>query len=65
MKDPRYSMFNAITELSGLARSSAMFKEMFDTNAAAQLQGSRGSFWDSIEAAKSCNKQSSKHCKSR
>jgi hypothetical protein len=52
MKDPRYSMFNAITELSGLARSSAMFKEMFDTNAAAQLQGSRGSFWDSIEAAK-------------
>ena len=52
MKDPRYSMFNAITELSGLARSSAMFKEMFDTNAAAQLQGSKGSFWDSIEAAK-------------
>ena len=40
MKDPRYSMFNAITELSGIARSSAMFKEMFDTNAAAQAQGS-------------------------
>ena len=52
MKDPRYSMFNAITELSGIARSSAMFKEMFDTNAAAQLQGARGSFWDSVEAAK-------------
>ena len=39
MKDPRYSMFNAITELSGIARSSAMFKEMFDTNAAVQAQG--------------------------
>ena len=52
MSDPRYSMFNAITELSGLARTSAMFKEMFDTNAAVQSQGGRGSFWDSIEAAK-------------
>jgi len=60
MKDPRYSMFNAITELSGLARSSAMFKEMFDTNAAAQLQGSRGSFWDSIEAAKAATNNQAK-----
>jgi len=60
MKDPRYSTFNAITELSGLARSSAMFKEMFDTNAAAQLQGSRGSFWDSIEAAKAATNSQAK-----
>jgi hypothetical protein len=60
MKDPRYSMFNAITELSGLARSSAMFKEMFDTNAAAQAQGSRGSFWDSIEAAKAATNNQAK-----
>ena len=60
MKDPRYSMFNAITELSGIARSSAMFKEMFDTNAAAQAQGSRGSFWDSIEAAKAATNNQAK-----
>jgi len=60
MKDPRYSMFNAITELSGLARSSAMFKEMFDTNVAAQAQGARGSFWDSIEAAKAATNNQAK-----
>ena len=60
MKDPRYSMFNAITELSGIARSSAMFKEMFDTNAAAQAQGARGSFWDSIEAAKAATNNQAK-----
>ena len=60
MKDPRYSMFNAITELSGIARSSAMFKEMFDTNAAAQAQGARGSFWDSIEAAKTATNNQAK-----
>jgi len=60
MKDPRYSMFNAITELSGIARSSAMFKEMFDTNVAAQAQGARGSFWDSIEAAKAATNSQAK-----
>jgi len=60
MKDPRYSMFNAITELSGIARSSAMFKEMFDTNAAAQAQGARGSFWDSVEAAKAATNNQAK-----
>ena len=60
MKDPRYSTFNAITELSGLARSSAMFKEMFDTNAAAQAQGARGSFWDSIEEAKAATNNQAK-----
>ena len=60
MKYPRYSMFNAITELSGIARSSAMFKEMFDTNAAAQAQGARGSFWDSVEAAKAATNNQAK-----
>ena len=36
MQDPRYSIFNAITELSGMARVSAMYKDMFDTNAKIQ-----------------------------
>ena len=50
--DPRYSIFNAITELSGMARVSAMYKEMFDTNAKIQAAGGRGSFWNSVEEAK-------------
>jgi len=52
MQDPRYSMFNAITELSGMARVSAMYKEMFDTNAKIQAQGGKGSFWNSRQEAK-------------
>ena len=52
MSDPRYSIFNAITELSGMARTSAMFKEMFETNEAAQKLGQRGSFWKSKDEAK-------------
>jgi len=52
MSDPRYSIFNAITELSGMARTSAMFKEMFDANEAAQKLGERGSFWKSADEAK-------------
>ena len=52
MKDPRYSIFNAITELSGMARVSAMYKEMFDTNAKIQAQGGKGSFWGSRQEAR-------------
>jgi len=51
MKDPRYSVFNAISELSGMARTSAMYKDMFDTNAATQAAGGRGSFWNSRKEA--------------
>ena len=51
MKDPRYSIFNAITELSGMASVSAMYKEMFDTNAKIQAQGGKGSFWNSRQEA--------------
>jgi len=52
MQDPRYSMFNAITELSGMARVSTMYKEMFDTNAKIQAQGGKGSFWNSRQEAR-------------
>jgi len=51
MKDPRYSIFNAITELSGMARTSAMYKDMFDNNAKIQAAGGRGSFWNSRKEA--------------
>tara|TARA_R100000951_G_scaffold42929_1_gene36086 strand:+ start:2668 stop:6690 length:4023 start_codon:yes stop_codon:yes gene_type:complete len=57
MSDPRYSIFNAITELSGMARTSAMFKEMFETNEAAQKLGQRGSFWKSADEAKKATNQ--------
>jgi len=45
MKDPRYSIFNAITQLSGMARNSAMLKQMVDENDLIQSQGGVGSFW--------------------
>jgi hypothetical protein len=64
MSDPRYSIFNAITELSGMARTSAMFKEMFDTNEAAQKLGERGSFWKSADEAKRATNNTSRYCKS-
>ena len=52
MKDPRYSVYNAITELSGMARHSAMMKQMIDQNDLAQAQGNIGSFWKSKEEAR-------------
>ena len=52
MKDPRYSIFNAITQLSGMARSSAMLKQMVDQNDAIQAQGGVGSFWKTAEEAR-------------
>ena len=51
MKDPRYSVFNAITELSGMARHSAMMKQMIDQNDLTQSQGGIGSFWKSRKEA--------------
>ena len=52
MKDPRYSIFNAVTELSGMARTSAMLKQMVDQNDIIQKQGGVGSFWNSAEEAR-------------
>ena len=52
MKDPRYSIFNAVTELSGMARTSAMLKQMIDQNDIIQKQGGVGSFWKTAEEAR-------------
>lgn len=52
MQDPRYSVFNAITQLSGMARNSAMLKQMVDENDLIQSQGGVGSFWKTIEEAR-------------
>lgn len=51
MQDPRYSVFNAITELSGMARHSAMMRQMINENDVIQSQGGVGSFWKSKEEA--------------
>jgi hypothetical protein len=56
MKDPRYSIFNAITELSGMARHSAMMKQMVDENDLIQSQGGVGSFWKTREEARAATK---------
>jgi DNA-binding ferritin-like protein len=52
MKDPRYSIFNAVTQLSGMARNSAMLKQMVDQNDVIQSQGGVGSFWKTKEEAR-------------
>ena len=52
MKDPRYSIFNAVTQLSGMARNSAMLKQMVDENDIIQAQGGVGSFWKTKEEAR-------------
>jgi len=51
MSDPRYSIFNAITELSGMARTSAMLKQMADQNDLIQKEGGIGSFWKTKDEA--------------
>lgn len=53
MQDPRYSIFNAITQLSGMARNSAMLKQMVDENDLIQSQGGVGSFWKTMKEARS------------
>ena len=57
MQDPRYSIFNSITHLSGMARMSAMLDEMAQTNNQIQkLDPSKGSFWGSkADAIKATN----------
>jgi len=51
VQDPRYGIFNAITELSGMTRMSAFFKQILEESNAAQKAGGRGSFWSTKEAA--------------
>ena len=52
VSDPRYSIFNAITELSSVARMSAFLKQLSDQNDLIQKQGGVGSFWKTEEAAR-------------
>tara|TARA_R100001163_G_scaffold55261_1_gene42688 strand:+ start:381 stop:4316 length:3936 start_codon:yes stop_codon:yes gene_type:complete len=51
ISDPRYGIFNAITELSGMTRMSAMFREMLESSNAAQARGEKGAFWATKQEA--------------
>ena len=52
IEDPRYSLFNAVTNLSAVARTTAYLDDIAKQNKKVQKQGKRGFFWDSEEAAK-------------
>ncbi len=45
IKDPRFTLFNSITSLSFLARTSEAFNQMLLKNQAVQKAGGRGFFW--------------------
>jgi len=51
IKDPRFTLFNGMTNLSGLARTSAYLAEIQAKNADVQARGGRGFFWNSSEEA--------------
>jgi hypothetical protein len=51
VKDPRFTLFNGMTNLSALARTSAYFAEVDAKNTLVQSRGGRGFFWDSAEEA--------------
>ena len=52
IQDPRYSIFNAMTNLSAVARTATYFDDVAAQNAKVQQGGGRGFFWDSEELAK-------------
>ena len=52
IQDPRYSIFNAITNLSTIARLSVWLGDVAAKNDAIQSAGGRGFFWASEDAAK-------------
>ena len=51
VKDPRFTLFNSITNLSFLARTSDAFNQMLLKNQAVQKAGGRGFFWNDKAAA--------------
>ena len=51
IKDPRLSIFNAVTHLSALGRQTQFLDEVYETNTRLQANGERGAFWGSKEEA--------------
>ncbi len=52
IEDPRYSIFNAMTNLSSVARTATYFDDIAAKNTEIQAAGGRGFFWNTEEAAK-------------
>jgi len=50
IQDPRYSIFNAMTNLSSVARTANYLTSVATKNDEVQAAGGRGFFWDSKEA---------------
>ena len=50
VQDPRYSIFNAITNLSSVARTASYLTDVAAKNDQVQAAGGRGFFWGSQEA---------------
>ena len=50
IQDPRYSIFNAMTNLSSVARTSNYLTNVAAKNSEVQSAGGRGFFWNSKEA---------------
>ena len=51
VKDPRFTLHTAMTNLSGAARTSAYLADIIQKNAQIQKAGGKGFFWNSKEAA--------------
>jgi hypothetical protein len=49
IKDPRYSIYNAMTGLSAIARTAIYFDDIAAKNRQVQAEGGRGFFWDTAE----------------
>ena len=52
IQDPRYSIFNAMTNLSAVARTATYLDDVAAQNRKVQQAGGRGFFWDSEDIAK-------------
>ena len=52
IQDPRYSIFNAMTNLSAVARTATYFDDVAAQNRKVQNEGGRGFFWDTEDMAK-------------
>ena len=52
IQDPRYSIFNAVTNLSSVARMTNYISDVATKNAQVQARGGRGFFWDNEDIAK-------------
>jgi hypothetical protein len=60
-KDPRFTLFNGMTNLSSLARTSAYLTQILERNTEIQAKGGRGFFWtDKAKGLEAVNAKNTK-----